>query len=98
MSSKWEISENGAAQMESLARKLAGSCGDLNDANKKLLQITTENPALGPHKKDIETCIQNVGGIAKEGRENTEDLAKRIVGTAGRIREIVAKKRFNLGN
>ena len=97
MAGKWEISERGAAELDSLSKKLYSSCPDLEAANGKLKRILQENPAIGPHKNDIQECIDTIESISKSAKEGTELLSGRIHSTAVRIRAIVANKRFKMG-
>lgn len=97
MAGKWEISEAGASELDSLAAKLESSCQDLENANNKIAQVIQENPAIGPHKKEIEDCINTIEKASKDAKEDTELLAGRIRSTAARIRNLVHKKMIRLG-
>ena len=95
MGDKWEISEEGAEELDKLATDLSASCQDLINANEKIASITEENPLLGPHKDKIEKCIETINKISQSAKNDTEELTAKIRSCAARIRGIVERDRYN---
>lgn len=85
----WHISEECAAELDSLAKKLLNTCSDLEAANKKFVRVVSDNPGLGPNKDEIESNILSIQAIAEGAKGDTEALAAKISATAGRIRDLL---------
>ena len=77
-----------------LASQLENSCEDLEKANKKLLGITEENLALGPHKEAVKKCLEETGETTKHAKDDTEKLAEIIKQTSAGIRLIIEQHKY----